>query len=65
MRIVSLPCLAAGLCLLAVAHLDATAQAVALETITIDARAAAKPFPHFWERCSARPGRAQHARELS
>ena len=49
MRIVSLPCLAAGLCLLAVAPLDATAQAVALETITIDARAAAKPFPHFWE----------------
>ena len=49
MRIVSLPCLAAGLCLLAVAPLDATAQAVALETITIDAHAAAKPFPHFWE----------------
>ena len=49
MRIVSLPCLAAGLCLLAVAPLDATAQAVARETITIDARAAAKPFPHFWE----------------
>ncbi len=27
----------------------ATAQAASLETITIDARAAAKPFPHFWE----------------
>ena len=29
--------------------LDATAQATTPETITIDARAAAKPFPHFWE----------------
>jgi xylan 1,4-beta-xylosidase len=49
MRIPSLPCLAAGMCLLAVIHPGATAQATTSETITIDARGAAKPFPHFWE----------------
>ena len=48
MRVFPLPCLALGLCLLAGADRDATAQATP-ETITIDARAAAKPFPHFWE----------------
>jgi xylan 1,4-beta-xylosidase len=48
MRIFSLPCLATGLCLLAV-DFHATAQATTPETITIDARGAAKPFPHFWE----------------
>ena len=48
MRIFALPCLAAGLCLLAV-DFHATAQATTPETITIDARGAAKPFPHFWE----------------
>jgi xylan 1,4-beta-xylosidase len=45
MRIFSL---AAGICLLAVPHGEATAQA-SQETITVDAHAAAKPFPHFWE----------------
>ena len=49
MRVFPLPCLALGLCLLAGAHLEATAQATTPETITIDAHAAAKPFPHFWE----------------
>jgi len=47
MRIRSLPCLTFGVCLLAV-HLGATAQ-TPQETITIDARTPAKPFPHFWE----------------
>jgi xylan 1,4-beta-xylosidase len=49
MRTVSLPCLLAGLCLFAGAYRDAAAQAATPETITIDAHAAAKPFPHFWE----------------
>jgi xylan 1,4-beta-xylosidase len=47
MRIFLLPCLAAGVCLLAPCP-DAAAQATQ-ETITIDAHAQAKPFPHFWE----------------
>jgi xylan 1,4-beta-xylosidase len=49
MRFFPLPCLAVGICLLAGAHRDATAQAATAETITIDARSAAQPFPHFWE----------------
>jgi xylan 1,4-beta-xylosidase len=47
MRVPLLPCLAAGLCLLA-PHRDAAAQATQ-ETITVDARTPARPFPHFWE----------------
>ncbi|HTZ57767.1 MAG TPA: hypothetical protein VMB49_06720 [Acidobacteriaceae bacterium] len=42
------PCLAAGLCLLAIPF-RAPAQAATAETVTIDARAQARPFPHFWE----------------
>jgi Glycosyl hydrolases family 39 len=38
---------AAGLCLLA-PYCNAAAQATQ-ETITIDARTPARPFPHFWE----------------
>ncbi len=49
MRIFSLPSLIAGLCLLALAPGEVTAQTTTPDTITIDARAAAKPFPHFWE----------------
>jgi xylan 1,4-beta-xylosidase len=45
MRIFSV---AVGFCLLFVPFAEATAQA-SQETITIDAHAAAKPFPHFWE----------------
>lgn len=48
MRKFALPWLAAGLSLL-VAQGAAAAQAVTPETVTIDARTAAKPFPHFWE----------------
>ena len=36
MRVFHLPCLTLGLCLLAGAHRDATAQAAPPETITID-----------------------------
>ena len=54
MRVFPLPCLALGFCLLA--HRDAMAQAASPETITIDARAAAKPFPHFWEQMFGWPG---------
>jgi xylan 1,4-beta-xylosidase len=49
MRVFPLPCLTLGICLLAGAHREATAQAASPERITIDARAAGKPFPHFWE----------------
>ena len=49
MRISLLPCLAVGFCLFACPQREATAQATTPETITIDAHAAAKPFPHFWE----------------
>jgi xylan 1,4-beta-xylosidase len=46
MHVFSRGCLAAALCLPVVAlH----AQATTAETITIDARGAAQPFPHFWE----------------
>jgi len=48
MRKFALPWLAAGLSLL-VAQGAAAAQAVTPETVSIDARTAAKPFPHFWE----------------
>src|SRR5277367_6513045 len=44
----ALPWLAAGLSLLVAQGATAT-QSVTPETVTIDARAAAKPFPHFWE----------------
>jgi hypothetical protein len=50
----ALPWLAAGLSLL-VAQGAAAAQAVTSETVTIDARTAAKPFPHFWEQCATPP----------
>src|SRR5258707_14531502 len=49
MRFFPPDCLTAGICLLAGAHRNATAQAATAETITIDGRSAAKPFPHFWE----------------
>jgi xylan 1,4-beta-xylosidase len=37
-----------GLCLLVLPYGEATAQSTQ-ETITVDAHAAGKPFPHFWE----------------
>ena len=49
MRVLPRPCLTLGICLLAGADRDAMAQAASPETITIDARAAAKPIPHFRE----------------
>jgi xylan 1,4-beta-xylosidase len=49
MHVFPLPCLTLGVCLLAGVHRDAIAQAASPETITIDARTTAKPFPHFWE----------------
>jgi xylan 1,4-beta-xylosidase len=51
MRLLPVPCLAVGLCLLA-AHNDTSAQTAPAETkeaITIDARSPGRPFPHFWE----------------
>jgi hypothetical protein len=63
MRIPFLPCLAVFLCLLA-PHRDAAAQATP-ETITIDARTPAKPFPHFLGTdVRLRTGGAQHAGKL-
>ena len=49
MRIFALPCLAAVLCLLPADRYASAQAASGDETISVDARAEGKPFPHFWE----------------